>query len=40
MEEFSTTVTVANVYFLDHDVVRIVIEKYAVDFYTIPKNPI
>ena len=36
MEEFSTNATVANTYFLDYDVVRIVIEKNAVDFHGIP----
>ena len=33
MQEFSINVTVENIYFSDHDVLRIVIEKYAVDFH-------
>ena len=32
MEEFSTNVTVENIYFSDHDALRIVIKKNAVDF--------
>ena len=36
MEEFFTNATVENIYFLDHDAVRILIEKNAVGFYTIP----
>ena len=33
MEEFSTSVTDENIYFSDHDALRIVIKKNAVDFY-------
>ena len=33
MEEFSTSVTVENIYFSDHDALRIVIKKNAVDFH-------
>ena len=40
MEEFSTNVTVENIYVSDHDVLRIVIEKNAVDFQAILSNPI
>ena len=40
MEEFSTNVTVENIYLSDHDVLRIVIEKNAVDFQAILSNPI
>ena len=36
LEEFSTSVTVENIYFSDHDPVRIVIEKNVVDFHTTP----
>ena len=36
MEEFFTNATVENIYFSDHDTVRIEIEKNAVDFYTVP----
>ena len=36
MEEFFTNATVENIYFSDHDAVRILIEKNAVGFYTIP----
>ena len=36
MEEFSINLTVENIYFSDHDAVRIVIDKNAVDFHTIP----
>ena len=36
MEEFFINSTVANIYFSDHDTVRIVIDKNAVDFHTIP----
>ena len=36
MEEFSTNVTIENIHFsLDHDAIRIVIEKNNVDFQTI-----
>ena len=40
MEEFFTNATVENIYFSDHDAVRILIEKNAVGFYTIPSNQI
>ena len=40
MEEFSINLTVENIYLSDHDAVRIVIDKNAVDFHTIPNNPI
>ena len=40
MEEFFTNATVQNIYFSDHDAVRILIEKNAVGFYTIPSNQI
>ena len=33
MEEFSIHITVENVYFSDHDALRIVIEKTAFDFH-------
>ena len=33
MEEFFTSVTVENIYFSDHDAVRIVTEKNSVDFH-------
>ena len=33
MEEFSIHITVENVYFSDHDALRIVIEKIASDFH-------
>ena len=36
MEEFSINLTVENIYFSDHDAVRTVIDKNAVDFHTIP----
>ena len=36
MEEFSINLTVENIYFSDHDAVRNVIDKNAVDFHTIP----
>ena len=36
MEEFLINLTVENIYFSDHDTVRIVIDKNAVDFHTIP----
>ena len=36
MEEFFTNATVENIYFSEHDAVRILIEKNAVSFYTIP----
>ena len=35
MEEFSINLTAENIYFSDHDAVRIVIDKNAVDFHTI-----
>ena len=35
MEEFLTNPTVENIYFSDHDTVRIIIEENAVDFLTI-----
>ena len=35
MEEFSTSVTVENIYFSDHDALRTVIKKNAVDFHII-----
>ena len=34
MEEFSANATVENIYFSDHDAIRIVIEKNNVDFQT------
>ena len=34
--EFYTNATVGNIYFSDHDAVRIITEKSAVDFLTIP----
>ena len=37
MEEFFANATVKNIYFSDHDPIRIVIEKNNVDFQTIPK---
>lgn len=36
MEEFSSNVTVANIYFWDYDVERIVSEKNIVGFNAIP----
>ena len=36
MKEFITNVTVENLYFSDHDAVRIVIEKNVVDFHINP----
>ena len=33
MEEFCTSATVENIYFSDHDALRIVIKKNAVDFH-------
>ena len=36
MEEFETNGTVENIYFLDHDAVRVIIEKNGVDFCTFP----
>ena len=36
IEEFFTNATVKNIYFSDHDAVRITIVKNAVDFRTIP----
>ena len=33
MEEFPTSVTVANIYFSDHDALRIATKKNAVDFH-------
>ena len=38
MEELFTNVIVKNSYFLDHDAVRVVIEKNYVDFYINPQN--
>ena len=35
MEEFSTIATFQNIYFSNHDAVRIVSEKIAADFHTI-----
>ena len=35
MKEFSINVTVESIYFLDHDALRIVIEKNPIDFQTI-----
>ena len=35
-EEFFTKATIENIYFSDHARVRIIIEKNAVDFRTIP----
>ena len=35
MEQLSTSVTVKNIYFLDHDAVKILFEKNAVDFHII-----
>lgn len=37
MKEFRTNVTVANIYFWDYNVVRIVSEKNIVDFDAIPE---
>ena len=34
--EFCTNATVANIYFSDHDAVKIITEKNALDFHTIP----
>ena len=36
MKECFTNATVGNIYFSDHNAVRIIIEKNAFDFYTIP----
>ena len=36
MEEFFTNRTVENIYFSDHDAVRIMIVKNHVDFRTVP----
>ena len=36
MEEFFIDATVENIYFSDHDAVRIVIEKNSVDFHINP----
>ena len=36
MEEFFTTLTIQNIYILDHHVVRITIEKNYVDFHINP----
>ena len=33
MKEFFTNVTIENIYFSDHDAVKISIEKNCVDFY-------
>ena len=38
MEEFFANAIVENIYFSDHDAIRIVIEKNNVDFQTIPKR--
>ena len=38
MAEFFTNVTVENIYFSDHDAVRITIEKKYVDFHINPQN--
>ena len=35
-EKFSINLTVENIYFSDHDAVRIAIDKNAVDFHAIP----
>ena len=40
MVEFSTNVIVGNIYFSDHDAVRIVILNNPFDFHTIPQNSI
>ena len=40
IEEFFSSATVENIYFLDHAAAIIMIEKNAVDFHIIPKNPI
>ena len=40
MVEFSTNVIVENIYFSDHDAVRIVILNSPFDFRTIPQNSI
>ena len=40
IEEFFSSTTVENIYFLDHAAAIIMIEKNAVDFHIIPKNPI
>ena len=39
MEEFPINVTIGNIYFSDHDAVRNVIDKDAVDFHTVPTVP-
>ena len=36
MEEFFTNATVENIYFSDHDAVRIVIKEMSVDFHINP----
>ena len=36
MEEFFTNVSVGNIYFSDHDDIRITIHKNCVDFYITP----
>ena len=36
MEEFSINVSVENIYFADHDPLRIIIGKNSLDFQTIP----
>ena len=36
MKECFVNTTVENIYFSDHDAVRLIIEKNAFDFYTIP----
>ena len=40
MENFFADATVKNIYFSDHDVVRILIDENAVDFHTISQNSI
>ena len=36
IKEYFINANVGNIYFSDHDAVRIIIEKNAFDFYTIP----
>ena len=40
MDKFITNITVENIYFSDHEAVRIVIEKISLDFYINPLNTI
>ena len=40
VEEFFTNVIVENICFLDHDALRIAINKNAVDFHTVSQNSI